>query len=162
VIAGPVPSPPIQGAIRCMASLPKRAVKVPLRDPAEEQRAVLLEGRRVQRFVVVARKMELDRLQPSLRHAQPQPLDHEGRVVGLEPVLLALADHEPATVGRALERQQEEAEGRRVHDLGAVVEDPSLAVDLVAVLAHRNRIVGRAAGLDNATPTMSTFGVRRG
>ena len=125
-----------------------------------EASAVVLEGRRIERFPVVSREMKLDRPEPSVGHPQSEPLDHEGRVVRLEPVLLALAYGEPPAVGLASECQHEEAEGRRVHDLRAVVEDVPLAVDLIAVLAHRNNIVGCAAGLDNAAASMSTFGVR--
>ena len=40
--------------------------------------------------------------------------------------------------------------------VAAVFVDP-IQRDTGVILAHQNRIVGRAAGLDNAEPTMSTI-----
>src|SRR6185436_1137763 len=65
-----------------------------------------------------------------------EPLDHEGRFIGLEPVPLALAHGEPLPLRGAGHGEKEEAEGRRIHDLAPVVEDPALGVDPVPILSH--------------------------
>src|SRR5712691_11667893 len=122
-----------------MARRPKRAEgAAPYR--AGEALAVLLEGGGIERLAIVAGQAELGGAQATFADAQAQPLNDEGRLVGkpavgLEPVALALADGEPAPLGRAREGEQEEAERRRIHDLRALVVDPAFAIHSVVILA---------------------------
>src|SRR6266542_1954827 len=104
---------------------------------AEETLTVLLERGGVERLAIIPGQTEVHRLEPAARDSEAEALDDERRVLvlGLEPVGLALAEREPAAVLRARERQDEEAQSRRIHDLRAVVIDPALAVHAVVVFA---------------------------
>ena len=96
----------------------------------------MLERGGVERFAVVAGEAELHRVQSPVGHAEAEPLDHERRIRGLEPVPLALTEGEPAVIRSALEGEQEEAQGRRIDDLGAVVEHATLGIHAIGVLTH--------------------------
>ena len=104
--------------------------------PAEEAAAVLYEGGGLERLAIVTSPAEIGALEPAVGDAEREALDHERRIGGLEPVPLALAQGEPSPVGGALQREEEEAEGGRVHDLATVVEGAPLAVHPIGVLAH--------------------------
>src|SRR5262245_5514334 len=116
---------------------------------AEKLRAVVLEGGGVEGLTIVAGQAQLHGVEPAVGDAQPQALDDERRVHRFEPVSLTLAEGEPAALRRALEGQEEEAQRRGVHDLGAVVEHAPVAVHSIGVLAHDTAIVGMASGADN-------------
>src|SRR5215470_1176229 len=104
---------------------------------AEEQLALGLERTGVERLAVVAGEAQLGALKMAVGHLQAQPLHHERGVGGLEPVPLALAEGEAAPVVGARHHAEEEAQHRGVDDLGAVVIDAPVAIDLIAVLARR-------------------------
>src|SRR5262249_19629234 len=117
--------------------------EAPAAHPAVETLAVLRERGRIEGLPIVAGQAELDRAQAIAVEAHAQPLHDEGRgfprpALGLEPVALALTDGEPAPLGREREGEQEEAEGGGIHDLGAVVVDPPLAVHAVVIFPRRS------------------------
>src|SRR5262249_28960118 len=116
---------------------------------AEELRAVVLEGGRVEGLTVVAGQAQLHAVEPAVGGAPCQAPDDERALRQLDPVRLPLEEREPVALRRALERQEEEAQRRGIHDLGAVVEHAPVAVHSIGVLAHDTAIVGMASGADN-------------
>src|SRR5712664_1291278 len=125
----------------------------PAADATEEQVALGLESTRIERLAIVAHEVELHRSEEPTLHGQAQALDDEGSVGGLEPVPLALAKHEVAAGIGPGHGPQEEAQHRGVDDLGAVVEDPPVAIHLIAVLAGRLRHRAPTTGTDGWRPT---------
>src|SRR5690348_11478459 len=98
--------------------------------PAVEQAALGLERARIEGLAQIAREVELHRPQRALVEGEAEALNDERRVDSLEPVPLTLAEDEvPSGLGPS-HGPQEEAEHRGVHDLGAVVEDAAVPVDL--------------------------------
>src|SRR5262249_53455872 len=104
---------------------------------AEELRAVMLEGGRVEGFTVVAGQAQLHAVEPAVGDAQPQALDDERRVRRLEPVPLTLADGAPAALRGALEGQEEEEQRRGVHGLGGVGQHTAGAMHSRGVVARQ-------------------------
>src|SRR5688572_1133732 len=132
----------VAGAVEHEGDAPPHVLEIRrelLHGEAPESRAVLaaahaaveapvlgLEGGGIEGLLELAGEAEPDPPQAAALDFEAQPLDHEWRVRGIEPVLLALARHEPAPVGLTPHAEKEEAERRRVHDLGAVVEDAAI------------------------------------
>ena len=112
---------------------PEPGAEGALTHPAVEHAAVALQGSGIEHLAVLAREEEGHLPQPAVLDFGEHPLDHEGRVLRLEPVPLALAHGQVLPLGGAGHRQQEEAQGGRVDDLAPVVEDATLAVDAVAI-----------------------------
>ena len=56
------------------------------------------EGGGIERLLKVAREHEPRAAEPAAVDVETQPLHHERRIVGVEPVPLALTRHEPASV----------------------------------------------------------------